>query len=124
MRIEKVSNGEHKVVDKTWGHEVWVENIVEYCGKVLHVKRDGHTSLHFHMNKKETMYCARGSFEIKLWDPANGDKYSVVLKHGDSLLIPPGQPHEIHGIEDENILIEFSTHHEDEDSYRVGKPSK
>ena len=115
---------EHHVEDKTWGWETWIVNNDLYCGKVLHMRCGGHTSMHFHMRKHETMYCQRGSFEIVFCDATTGARVAgTVLNVGDSIVIPPGQPHQIVGKGvDMNELVEFSTHHENEDSYRVSRP--
>jgi quercetin dioxygenase-like cupin family protein len=40
-----------------------------------------------------------------------------IMKPGEVQLIEPNQKHRFTGLEDSKI-IEFSTHHEDEDSYR------
>ena len=40
-----------------------------------------------------------------------------IMKEGDSIRITPGVKHRFTGLEDSEI-IEFSTHHEDSDSYR------
>jgi oxalate decarboxylase/phosphoglucose isomerase-like protein (cupin superfamily) len=124
MRIKKREYEDHNHVKKTWGHETWIENSPLYCGKILFVEKGKHSSMHFHLKKTETMLCIDGSFEMKLIDPEVGEQYSVYLVKGESLLIEPGQLHEIHGLDDVNTLIEFSTTHEDSDSYRAGKPSK
>ena len=48
MKIEKP-----KKVDKVWGHELWIYNDEEYCGKLL-VFDDAYSkfSMHYHMIKK------------------------------------------------------------------------
>lgn len=108
-------------VDKVWGNEVWVINLPYYCGKMLQVLKGHHTSMHFHAEKHETMFCAEGEFRIDFID-RNGDVVSRALRQGDSIVIPPSLPHSIHGVGEFNLLFEFSTEHHDEDSIRVGKP--
>lgn len=111
----------YKTVDKSWGYEVWIENNDEYCGKELHfLSKGGHTSLHFHVKKRETMFCVSGTFEILYSDTDTGDKRSVVLSPRDSVEIPRNTPHSIVCLEP-GVLMEFSTHHEDSDSYRVSR---
>lgn len=76
--------------------------------------------MHFHMRKHETMYCLKGAFHIFFCNTEFGTQIDQILNVGDSIVIQPGQPHRIVGLGiDMNELIEFSTHHEDEDSYRV-----
>jgi mannose-6-phosphate isomerase-like protein (cupin superfamily) len=105
---------------KSWGEEVWVENCPEYCGKVLRVHRGKHTSMHFHIKKLETMYVVTGLLRIDLIDPETTDKYAITLEPGQWVQIPRGQPHSLHG-ETDVELMEFSTTHEDSDSYRVSR---
>lgn len=104
-----------------WGGEFWVENIPEYCGKVLHIDAGKRGSLHFHMKKLETMMLVSGTVDLLMVDPDLGREYTVRLdKEGDSILIPRGQVHQIIALE-ESVVVEFSTTHEESDSYRVRK---
>lgn len=103
-----------------WGYEIWVENLPEYCGKILHVLKGKRGSLHFHMNKMETMFLQAGKIQLRFIDPATGGEYFVDLDPGDSIRIPRGQPHQIIGVEESN-LYEFSTMHEETDSHRIQK---
>lgn len=110
---------------KSWGFEEWIVNNELYCGKKLYfLLLGGATSMHFHANKHETMYVESGSFEITLIDVENGSERTLILEETQSLVIPPLTPHRIRAIRlsrDNAVLIEFSTHHEDNDSYRVAK---
>lgn len=110
------------LVEKTWGSEEWIVNNDSYCGKLILVNKGRHTSIHFHSLKHETMYCLKGHFRIEMSDPTTGERYDVELSPGSSVVIQQNQPHAIWGVEDENILIEFSTPHCDTDSYRVSRP--
>lgn len=101
---------EHKIVEKVWGHEEWIVNR-EYCGKKLVLKKGFACSMHYHRNKDETFYINKGKVLLIL-----NDEKSIMLP-GDSLLVEPGMKHKFIGLEDSEI-IEFSTHHEDSDSYR------
>lgn len=103
-----------------WGYEVWIENLPDYCGKILHIEKGKCGSLHFHMNKLETMYLQKGHVRLRLTDPDKGSIYFVDLLPGDSIQIPRGQVHQIAALE-ESDLFEFSTQHEENDSYRVEK---
>jgi mannose-6-phosphate isomerase-like protein (cupin superfamily) len=103
-----------------WGFEVWVENVPEYCGKILHVEGGKRGSLHFHMNKLETMFLLLGRVQLRLIDPDTGKDYVVDLERGDSIQIPRGQVHQIIAVETSEIA-EFSTKHEESDSHRVQK---
>lgn len=103
-----------------WGGELWIENIPEYCGKILEIGAGKRGSLHFHMNKIETMFILEGWVGLIFVDPDTGKEYEMCMFPGDSVLIPRGQVHQICGIEDSKIL-EVSTIHEESDSYRVQK---
>ena len=100
----------HKEVEKVWGKEIWLTN-EEYCGKILVLKKGFRCSVHHHKNKDETFYVSKGKVLMEL-----GDEKAVMVP-GQSLLITPGAKHRFTGLEDSEIF-EFSTHHEDSDSYR------
>lgn len=119
-RIDKKAAMNQEVHPKGWGEEIWIENCPEYCGKLLHFFPGKKCSMHFHMNKTETMYLQTGRIDILLIDPETSHQYRVELRIGDSILIPRGQMHQIIAHE-ESELFEFSTMHEDSDSYRVWK---
>lgn len=121
-KIEKTESGKHFVKQRGWGYEVWVENCNEYCGKVLVLKKGKKCSMHFHMDKKETMFLFDGKVLIKIIDPETGSPYEVFLKPGDSILIDRGTVHQIIAVENSR-LVEFSTMHKEEDSYRIEKGS-
>lgn len=120
MTLQKRTHRDHHIADKSWGYEVWVENNEEYCGKELHfTTTGGSTSMHFHAKKRETMLCLIGRFEIEYIDTADASGGSVMLDAGDSVEIPRLTPHRICCLSP-GVIVEFSTTHEDADSYRVG----
>jgi mannose-6-phosphate isomerase-like protein (cupin superfamily) len=119
-KISKKSYEKTYTSKHSWGFEKWIENIPEYCGKLLLINEGRFSSMHFHMDKKETMFLNRGDVTLKLIDPEDGTEYNVRLFTGDSILIPQGQPHQIIANE-ESELIEFSTTHFDSDSFRIYK---
>jgi quercetin dioxygenase-like cupin family protein len=102
---------ETPVVPKVWGEEHWIVNR-EYCGKRLLLKRGYRCSMHYHKVKDETFLVIMGKV---LLETEAGD---YVMVPGDSQHIPQRLLHRFSGLEDSEI-IEFSTHHEDEDSYRT-----
>lgn len=91
-----------KEVRKPWGKELWIAREKEYGGKILIIKRDRHTSQHFHKDKKETIYCFKGEVDIIL------NKGVVTLKEGDDITLIPRTVHRIIGKTD-SILFEVST---------------
>lgn len=105
---------------KRWGWEEWIVNNDLYCGKRLHFEvLLGKTSMHFHAKKHETMYVESGNFAIYIIDTSDARPAVHQLQQGDSITIPPLTPHRIVATSIPAVLAEFSTHHEDSDSYRV-----
>ena len=105
-----------KKVEKIWGSEEWIVNR-DYCGKILNLKKAHRCSIHYHKNKDETFYLLDGKVLLEL------DGKNIVLKKGDVQLIEPNQKHRFTGLVNSKI-IEFSTHHEESDSYREKESEK
>ena len=109
-----------EIVEKAWGREIIFANNDKYCGKLLVYDKAGSIgSMHFHMKKHETFYVQRGSFRIHKIDTKDASKHSIILKEGTAWVNEPGQPHQIESLEDNSVIIEASTTHYDDDSYRV-----
>ena len=89
-----------------------------YCGKVLVLKRGKKCSVHFHVNKDETFYVARGQMKLLL-TYKDGKKKALIMDEGDSFHVTPGLMHQFEGIASETHIMEFSTQHFEEDSFRV-----
>ncbi len=100
-----------KKVKKVWGLELWVSNN-SYCGKILKLKKDFQCSLHLHKEKKETFLILSGEVRFEL------AKKVSILKPMDIVDIPRDTLHRFTGIKN-SVMIEFSTHHENSDSFRV-----
>ena len=96
--------------EKTWGHEEWAVN-KDYCGKMLVVKAGWQCSLHKHKKKDEVFMVASGVVFMEV-----GDEESVMMP-GRCVHIPTGVLHRFSALMPTK-LIEFSSHHEEEDSYR------
>jgi len=101
---------QYKEVPKVWGKEVWLVNR-NYCGKKLVLNKGFRCSMHYHRNKDETFYINKGKVLMEI----NNEKR--IMEEGDSVRITPRAKHRFTGLANSEI-IEFSTHHEDEDSYR------
>ena len=106
----------HKIVEKKWGSEEWITNR-DYCGKKLTLNKGFRCSMHYHKNKDETFYILKGKVFME------ADKEKLIMTEGESILITPGLKHRFTGLENSEIM-EFSTHHEDEDSYRTEQSGK
>ena len=123
-----------KVVTKGWGYELWIENNDLYCGKHLHVLPSKWCSVHYHKNKKETFYVIKGellleysknlNMEYWTWDnfSSHYDSRILILREGDSFTLDTMTAHRFtSNLSTPCDFIEFSTHHEDSDSYRIIK---
>ena len=99
-----------KIVSKVWGCEEIIVN-KDYCGKKLLLNRGFRCSLHHHKKKDEVFYVIRGRVLMEV-----GDR-KWIMKPEDSVHVPPNTLHRFTGLTDAQI-IEFSSHHEDDDSYR------
>lgn len=112
---------EVKIVPKSWGSEIWMANnyAENYCGKILEVRKGGKCSLHYHKLKHETFYILEGKIclEIHLVEEKNENSFKL-LNAGDVIEVRRGCVHRFEALEDSKI-IEISTHHQDEDSYRI-----
>jgi quercetin dioxygenase-like cupin family protein len=100
-----------EIHEKAWGREIWVANNEKYCGKILELKKGYRCSVHHHKKKDETFYILSGKVLMEAYGKKN------VMKRGDALRILPNTKHRFTGLCDGKIL-EISTHHEEEDSYR------
>jgi len=118
--FDALKRGPIKKVEKPWGGELWLANDSEnnYCGKILTIKKGHRFSMHFHDKKVETFYVSKGKLKVWLLDLTDASVYEGELNEGDCLDLPRLQPHEVEALEDSEIL-EFSTFHRDEDSFRV-----
>lgn len=124
---------------KGWGYEQWMANSELYCGKLLVVFAGLRCSIHYHKLKDETFYIQNGLVRMRVWEndfdgwPKEGE---IILRDdfpnmlygeeflmgpGDRLVIPPNTPHQFIGVSAETTIIEISTQHFEEDSYRILK---
>lgn len=115
-----------KVVNKSWGYEIWIENNPLYCGKHLHVLPNKYCSIHYHKNKKETFYVIGGELKLEYCesiDPENWSNHlynTVILKKGEYFTLDVLTTHKFTSNTTYPCdFIEISTHHDDNDSYRL-----
>jgi len=106
-----------KIVEKVWGRELWIVNTDRYCGKILEVKTGYRCSMHYHKKKDETFHIASGKILMEV------DGKPRIMEAGDTQRIMPGVKHRFTGLaedceDDYSEIYEFSTHHEESDSYR------
>jgi len=114
-------NGQHYTVKKGWGCEVWFINNEHYCGKFLEVKKGFKCSYHFHHEKDEHFVINKGKILLRYsFDDDITKANTLILEPGDSFHIDVGLRHQFEGLED-SVIVEFSMHHEDSDSFRIIK---
>ncbi len=110
-----------KRVEKGWGHELWIINKQEYCGKLLFFKKGKMCSWHHHKIKDEVFYLQSGLMRVKF---SYGDDIEqadeIMLEPGQNFYVPTGLRHRMIALEDSE-LFEFSTEHFDSDSHRIQK---
>jgi len=104
-----------RLVQKDWGHEEWIVNNEKYCGKKLVFKPRYQCSLHYHKIKEETFYIVAGS--VYLETEHHGIKQNRIMEPGDIAHIPISMLHRLSALTFAEVM-EFSTFHMDEDSYR------
>jgi len=109
-----------EIVEKGWGKEIIFVNNPEYCGKILCFNKGKKFSMHYHVQKKETWYVAKGRFILNWIETEKGINYSEYLEVGDVITNERGEPHQLVALEDSEVF-EVSTRHYDEDSFRVQK---
>lgn len=103
---------------KNWGFENWLIN-KDFCGKILTFNKAGDKcSLHFHLKKSE-LFLFQSKFIFVWIDTDTATEYTNEMLPGFTIYIPQGVPHQLIALEDNAEVIEFSSHHEDSDSYRI-----
>jgi mannose-6-phosphate isomerase-like protein (cupin superfamily) len=108
-------------VEKGWGHEKWIVNKSEYCGKLLFFHQGKKCSWHYHKLKDEVFFLQSGELLVKFSEGDNIEEAEeVILKPGDNFYVYPGLRHQMLALKPSE-LFEFSTEHFDEDSYRIIK---
>lgn len=104
------------VREKYWGR---IETILDgdVAGKRLLVKKDGQSSMEFHVHKHETYFIHSGLLKVGL-RVGRAENRSIVLKAGESYDIHPGVMHMRIALED-TVIMEVSTRDSDSDSHLV-----
>lgn len=96
-------------VARAWGKELWLVNCGEYCCKLLYLPKGAYSEKHYHKIKKETFYCLKGVTALDI----HGQE-KIIDCFSKPVTISPGEPHLFKGLSNA-ILLEVSTHHDDED---------
>ena len=115
-----IKNDQMKRVPKDWGWELWIVNNDLYCGKILFLKAGHWCSHHYHRVKDEVLYVNEGAI-VMASDTLPGSQLRYdLMTVGTGWHVVPNTPHQMYAIAD-TYIYEFSTHHEDSDSYRLSR---
>lgn len=106
---------------KAWGFEDEIVNL-EYCGKRMFLKEQFRCSVHHHVKKDEVLLVASGLVYFEIGDSSDGMS-GFYMQDNDRIRVKPGQWHRFTGLRD-SLIMEFSSHHEDEDGIRATKSGK
>lgn len=109
---------EKETHSKGWGEEEWLVNNNKYCCKFLNFNKGKKFSMHYHLIKDETWIVLEGSFNFRWINQINAKVMEKEIKVGDIIRIRPNTIHQLESLE-ESKIIEVSTRHFEEDSYRV-----
>lgn len=107
-------------VRKGWGYEIQIINTDKYCSKILHFNQGGISSLHYHIDKYETWFLAKGTIKLKGINPDSAEEYEIMVHEGEMVDILRGTIHQVEAITEADIY-EVSTPDNWEDNYRVMK---
>ena len=87
---------EIKHVPKGWGHEKWIVNTEEYCGKLLFFNEGKRCSWHYHKVTDETFYLQSGRLLIYYGDSDDmAEAKDVILEPGGKFPIYRGLKHQM-----------------------------
>ena len=105
-----------KIVKKSWGEEKWIVNDLEngYCGKILTIRPNEGTSLHYHLQKTETFLVLGGILGLFV-----DNKLSIVDVGSDPITVHRKQVHKLTSLYGMKCtVLEVSTPHIEEDTIR------
>ncbi len=116
-------------VKKKWGYETTYCNEPLYCSKKLTLFSNGNaSSIHFHINKTETLIGIEGVWFLEIYKPlpdANHHTHALridsvrEIRPGMSITIAPLTPHRFYCRDQVARFLEVSTHDTPEDSIRM-----
>ena len=76
-----------EIVPKSWGEELWIINIKEYCGKILTLNKGSQGSKHYHKKKDETFYILSGKIKLEIWNKTT--QAAFYMTQGETIRIKP-----------------------------------
>jgi quercetin dioxygenase-like cupin family protein len=103
---------------KWWGYELtYINDPGLYTMKLLSFSKGGHTSMHYHIDKHETLLVAKGVLTLETL--FNKERHVYRLGEGAAWVVPPGYAHRLIAAHGPVILVEASTHDSADDSIRI-----
>jgi D-lyxose ketol-isomerase len=142
-----------QTVPKVWGSENWIVNNERYCAKYLNLNQGYECSVHYHAVKDETFVILEGEIELKAvelkdhmeiilpllneGEPESIHEDALAIKSvllnkmgritlvpGDSFRVKPFVAHQFKALTPTAKILEVSTTHYEEDSYRLTESRK
>jgi mannose-6-phosphate isomerase-like protein (cupin superfamily) len=96
-----------KKIDKPWGYEKLIEHNSKYVFKELFMKAGNECSLQYHEKKHETIYVISGLLKLAVGKKEDALQ-DILLKPGESFVIPNGLIHRM-SAEEDSLYLEAST---------------
>ena len=109
------ANDEHE-----WGYQIRMVNTELYCAKLLVLTNKTPGSFHHHKEKDETFICLSGKVRVLYKNPI-GLETIWYMSPGSKLFLPPGMPHQMEATTVPAVILEISTHDDDEDFVELEK---
>jgi mannose-6-phosphate isomerase-like protein (cupin superfamily) len=122
--------GDRRFVKKGWGWEEWITNdpVANYCLKRLFIRAGHSGSLHCHLRKDETLLVVSGRVQVASlldrWRPGTGRVTPAdcgepaVFASEQSFRFRAGVPHQLTAVDEDVLLVEASTYHDEADVVR------
>ena len=85
------------------GHEKWIVNTEEYCGKLLFFEGQG-CSFHYHKSKDETFYLQSGKILLYYGESDNLDEAKDLILEPEISFIYRGLRHQMVAIEPSELF--------------------
>ena len=138
-------------IKKVWGSEDWLVLNEKYCAKFLNLNHKYQCSVHYHARKDETFYVLAGEVELYVVEllpyyqiyPLTNDDITTYYKEiqkrkkeiltsmvkvrlttGQQYRLKPFTAHRFTSITSGSKILEISTTHYEEDSYRLTESGK
>jgi len=115
------------IVKKDWGWEFWIHND-KICYKILVLNAGWECSLHYHQLKCEVFTVMQGSMYLELGAYNEYGEYIKTEERemvvGDSVDVHNRTVHRFRALDKMCVILEYSTHHDDNDTYRLANSHK